>query len=311
MAVSRTLSGTAARLAARALLPALALLAAAAVGAHAQDTTAVRPAGTVRVADASRAESDTTRLGTARGLVTREEVWTARMRAWGIDNPDPAPRRPTSRADSLAWERARGAAARATGRRVVISLFDRRLWLIQGKDTLLSAPAAVGMGVVKVHGQEWDHSTPRGRRVVRAKETEPMWIPPDWHYLQAAARHRRPHAHLRPGRGVTLQDGRRLVVRDSVIVLVSADGGEETVGSERSLVFDDTQFIPPVGPVNRAIPDVLGRFKLDLGDGYLIHGTTESISIGFPSTHGCIRLDDADLAALFEATPPGTPVFIY
>lgn len=304
MAVYRPISGTAARLAARLLLPALAL-AAAAGGARAQDTMAVR------VADATAPEPDTTRLGTARGLVTREEVWMARMRAWGISDPDPAPRRPTSRADSLAWERAKGAAARATGRRVVISLFERRLWLVEGRDTLLSAPAAVGMGVVKVHGQEWDHSTPRGRRVVRAKETEPKWIPPDWHYLQAAARYRRPVVHLRPGRGVALRDGRRLVVRDSTIALVSPDGTQETVGSERSLVFDDTQFIPPVGTVNRAVPDVLGRFKLDLGDGYLIHGTNEGISIGFPSTHGCIRLDDADLAALFQATPVGTPVFIY
>lgn len=286
----------------RSLVPALAALLAAAAEAPAQQ----QPADTMRVAVA-----DTAQQGSRRGLVTREEVWTARMRAWGIEDPDPAPRRPTSRADSLAWERGKRAAWGSAGRRVVISLFDRRLWLMQGGDTLLSAPAAVGMGVVKVHGQEWDHSTPRGRRAVRFKETDPFWIPPDWHYIQAAARYRRPLVHLRPGPGHALLDGRRLVVRDSLVVMVSPGGGEETLGRERTLVFDGTQFVPPVGTVNRRVPEVLGRFKLDLGDGYLIHGTNESISIGFPSTHGCIRLGDEDLAALYEAVPVGTAVYIY
>lgn len=287
----------------------LALAAAALAVTSALPLTA--QADSARVPDGSLASADTARDRPTRGLVTRAEVWESRMRALGIESPDPAPRRPTSRADSVAWERARTAAARARGRRVVVSLFDRRIWVVEGKDTLLSAPVAVGMGKVRIHGQEWDHSTPRGRRVVRAKETEPVWTPPDWHYIQTA--HRRGHevAQLRRGRGVTLGDGRRLAVRDSSVVLVLPDGTTEVLGREQRLVFDDTQFIPPVGTVNRRVPDVLGDFKLDMGDGYLIHGTTEGISIGFPSTHGCIRVDDAELEQLYALVPVGTQVFIF
>ena len=267
-------------------------------------------ADSARVPGGALASADTARpRGT--GLVTRAEVWEARMRALGIDSPDPAPRRPTSRADSLAWERARTAAARHTGRRVEVSLFDRRLWVVEGRDTLLSAPVGVGMGVVRVHGEEWDHSTPRGRRVVRAKETEPLWVPPDWHYIQSARRNRREFAHLRPGRGVTLTDGRRLVARDSTLSLIAPDGTAEPVPAEHNLVFDNRQFIPPVGTVNRRIPEVLGAYKLDLGDGYLIHGTNDGLSIGFPSTHGCIRVDREELEQLYAMVPTGTPVFIY
>lgn len=247
-----------------------------------------------------------------RGLVTREEVWEHVMRQWGIEDPDPAPRRPTSRADSLAWERWRRAAAQDTRRRVVVSLFDRRLWLVEGRaDTLLSAPVAVGMGVVKVHGQTWDHSTPRGRRRVIGKEADPVWIPPDWHYIQQAAKDGRQAVQLRRGRGAALADGRRLVVRDSVVGVLDAEGAFEEVPPRRPIVFGDTLYIPPVGTLNRRIPHVLGRFKLDTGDGYLLHGTENSITIGFPSTHGCIRVPDAELEQLFAAVEVGTPVYIY
>src|SRR5687767_12225066 len=56
--------------------------------------------------------------GRPRGLVTRDELIEDRLRRMGVVDPDPAPRRPTSRADSLAWEGYRRAAARATGRRI-------------------------------------------------------------------------------------------------------------------------------------------------------------------------------------------------
>lgn len=259
------------------------------------------------------ARADTVRADTARpqGLVTREELWKETMRQWGIADPDPAPRHPTSRADSLAWKRARAAAARTRDRRVVISLFDRRLWLVEGTDTLLSAPAGVGMGTVKAYGRTWDFSTPRGRRTVQSRTEDPFWTPPDWHYAQVAGKYGYQLARLERGRGKVLADGKRLSVRGDTVGLVSAEGAWEAIPAERPLVFNDTLYIPPLGTVNRRIPDVLGKFRLDLGDGYLIHGTTEGSSIGFPSTHGCIRLGDADLAALFEQVKVRTPVFIY
>src|SRR5215218_822612 len=51
-----------------------------------------------------------------------------------------------SRGDSLAWARNRALAARATGFRLVVSLQDRHLWAIIGRDTVLSAPVAVAKG---------------------------------------------------------------------------------------------------------------------------------------------------------------------
>ncbi|REH39003.1 L,D-transpeptidase-like protein [Paraperlucidibaca baekdonensis] len=40
------------------------------------------------------------------------------------------------------------------------------------------------------------------------------------------------------------------------------------------------------------------------------HGTPDSEPMGTPRSHGCIRMRNADIVALFERTAVGTPVFI-
>lgn len=42
-----------------------------------------------------------------------------------------------------------------------------------------------------------------------------------------------------------------------------------------------------------------------------LHGTTPDQPIGEPASHGCIRLRDADLLAVFAVASPGTPVWIH
>jgi L,D-transpeptidase YcfS len=46
------------------------------------------------------------------------------------------------------------------------------------------------------------------------------------------------------------------------------------------------------------------------GGVYLLHGTNADFGIGMRVSSGCIRLRDSDIAALFAAVSPGTPVNI-
>jgi L,D-transpeptidase YbiS len=55
----------------------------------------------------------------------------------------------------------------------------------------------------------------------------------------------------------------------------------------------------------------LGAYALYLGDGYMIHGTLYQRYLGRPVTHGCIRLGDDDLEAIYQASPVGTPVLLF
>ena len=245
--------------------------------------------------------------GRPRGLVSREELIVDRLRQMGIESPDPAPRKPTDHADSLAWNRHRRAADAIEGRKIVVSVYDRRLWLIdENGDTLIDTRAGVGMGAVTApSGRVYDFSTPRGLRRVLLKEEEPLWNPPDWHFYSLGQRVRQ-----FPEGGLTLEDGRRVVRRGEWIGYLS--GGEFTpIPQAESLSFNGILYIPPFGTQNRKIPEVLGHYKLDTGGGIMIHGTNDPLAIGVPATHGCIRLDDEPLELLYGEVRVGTPVYIY
>lgn len=217
-----------------------------------------------------------------------------------------------SRADSLAWASARRSAARAHGLRVVVSIFDREVVVLSGEDTVRTAPAAVASGLTLAYaGHSWSFRTPRGRHRVLRKTTSPVWTPPDWAYAEVA---RDNGLRLRqlPARGsVRLKDGRKLTMRDGAAGLIVPGEGFSRLPVDEHIVFDNTLFIPPIGSRNRQVSGELGEYALDLGDGYMLHGTPDKESIGRAATHGCIRLHDDDIAWLFDHVPVGTPVYIY
>jgi hypothetical protein len=219
-----------------------------------------------------------------------------------------------SPADSLEWEMWRTRANMTSdGFRVVVSLFDRELHVVSGVDTLLTAPIAVASGTtLEYAGRRWTFRTPRGRRTVLRKVTNPVWSPPDWLYAEVAAAYGLKLARLDPQSSVKLHYGYRLTVRNGVVGVVVPDSREFVpLPVDEHIVFNSTLFIPPHGSGNRRVPGELGRFALDLGSGYLIHGTPDESSIGRAVTHGCIRLADGDITWMYQNVPPGTPVFIY
>ncbi|MBN2408778.1 MAG: L,D-transpeptidase [Candidatus Aminicenantes bacterium] len=56
---------------------------------------------------------------------------------------------------------------------------------------------------------------------------------------------------------------------------------------------------------------VLGDYALGFGDGYFIHGTLYTRLLGRSVTHGCIRVGDEDLKAVYRAASIGTRIYIY
>lgn len=69
--------------------------------------------------------------------------------------------------------------------------------------------------------------------------------------------------------------------------------------------------VPSATDPSRYERGVLGDYALSLGDGYLIHGTLYKRFLGLPVTHGCIRMNDEDLEAVYKTLPVGAKVFIY
>lgn len=69
--------------------------------------------------------------------------------------------------------------------------------------------------------------------------------------------------------------------------------------------------IPSPNDPSRFEYGVLGDYALSIGNGYLIHGTLYQRFLGLAVTHGCVRLNDADLEFIYNAMPIGAKVFIY
>lgn len=63
--------------------------------------------------------------------------------------------------------------------------------------------------------------------------------------------------------------------------------------------------VVPPGPGNPLVARWLGIY-----DGVGIHGTDDIGSLGTAASHGCIRMNPADVIALYPLVPMGTPVYI-
>lgn len=204
------------------------------------------------------------------------------------------------------------AAANDSSLRIIVSVARRTLWVVSGEsDTLLSAPVAVGSERSMTYaGQRWTFRTPRGVHRVVSKEENPVWIPPDWHYVEVARRERLALVWLHGDTTIALSDGSSLVMRDSRVRLARGSTYED-FGGEEEIVLGHALFVPPIGSPNRRVPGELGKYRLLLGGGIGIHGTPDTKSVGHAVTHGCMRLHDDDIAWLYEHIPVDTRVYVF
>lgn len=216
-----------------------------------------------------------------------------------------------SRKDSLRALAVAQLAARDGRLRILVSLSERRLRLMRGADTLLDAPVAIPKGTVFRSGsRRWAFLTPPGLRVVHAKTVDPVWKPPLWHYYEIGEQESLKVVTLRAGHPVRLKDGSLVQVRGARVGIVT-DGRYLPVPLDREIVYDSTLFVPPEGTLNRRVAGELGNFSLDIGDGYLIHGSRDEALVGAAVTHGCFRMRNADLEWLFGNTPLRTVVYVF
>jgi hypothetical protein len=199
---------------------------------------------------------------------------------------------------------------------IVVSIEDHRLWYRLGDSVLFSAPVATGTGMVlEKTGADahWRFETPRGRLSVVSKEIDPTWVAPDWHYVEQAQRLGLGVVRLRRGERISMADGSAITVVGSDVVKRSRDGRLQPLeaGEDRELVVDGNVVIPPFGTNQRKFKGVLGTRRLNIGDGYGLHGTNKPETVGQSVSHGCVRLRNGDIEQLYEMVPLGTPVFIY
>jgi len=143
---------------------------------------------------------------------------------------------------------------------LVINTIDNKFRLYQNKKLIREGSCSTGSYTRLTNAEgsrQWIFKTPRGRFSIQQKITAPLWVRPDWSFV------------------------------------------EEGVP------------IPPPNDESRYEYGVLGDYAMSLGDGYLIHGTIYKRLLGMPVTHGCVRLNDEDLEAIYDNMNIGSKVYIF
>jgi lipoprotein-anchoring transpeptidase ErfK/SrfK len=200
---------------------------------------------------------------------------------------------------------------------IVVSIEDHRLWYKLRDSVLFTTQVATGSGKVlesTASGSHWKFETPRGRLVVQGKDEAPAWVPPDWHYVEQARKRGLGIVRLARGQSIAASDGSELMVQGTDVVRRYADGRVVPLSDGKEgheIVAGGNIVIPPFGTSQRTYKAVLGTHRLELGDGYALHGTDNPASIGHSVSHGCVRLRNEDIDKLYSMVEVGTPVYIY
>ncbi|MBA2252240.1 MAG: L,D-transpeptidase [Nitrospirales bacterium] len=75
-----------------------------------------------------------------------------------------------------------------TGHYLVVDTAHNRLYVKRGKDTVLTAVASTGSGTIldkpDQPGSQWVFDTPRGGFAIQSRLTNPVWVKPDWAFLE-------------------------------------------------------------------------------------------------------------------------------
>jgi lipoprotein-anchoring transpeptidase ErfK/SrfK len=222
--------------------------------------------------------------------------------------------------------------AQDTGQIVVVSTAENRLYVRRAGKTIFQAVCSTGKGTTLADesGRSMIFNTPTGKfRIVR-KEENPLWVPPDWHFIEEASKKGKRVVRLDPGARIDVRtgdpaggeeavhswgprrsSGRVLTVRRNTVVEIGPGGAERELPPGEVIEVAGAIVIPPYGTPQRKFDKVLGKYRLNLGGGYGIHGTMYPNQLGRSVTHGCVRLGDADIEKLFAMANVGDQVLIY
>jgi hypothetical protein len=213
---------------------------------------------------------------------------------------------------SLTPAQVRHAADTNRSLRVIVSIARRTVWVLDSAgDTLRVAPVAVGSGrTLRADGHVWTFRTPVGIRKVISVESDPLWMRPDWAYVELGRQQRLRLEQVRVGEPRILAGGAQLILRGATIGILR-DSAFEAWPVEKDIVIGRALYVPPPGSPYRARAGVLGRYRLNLGSAIGFHGTNDEASVGKAVTHGCMRLHAEDVEWMYLNVPIGTPVFIY
>jgi lipoprotein-anchoring transpeptidase ErfK/SrfK len=216
---------------------------------------------------------------------------------------------------------------------IIVSTAENRLSVRRSGRTVFEAVCSTGKGTTMVvNGRTMVFDTPTGSFRIQSREENPVWVPPDWHFIEEARKKNLSVVRLNPGQAIDAetgdpvpearphglwswlsdrQPGRVLKIRQNTVVEVATDGSERELPQGEIIRAGKAIVVPPAGTRQRRFEKILGHFRLNIGNGYGIHGTLATRQLGQSASHGCVRLSDPDIEKLYGMAKVGDRVIIY
>ena len=185
---------------------------------------------------------------------------------------------------------------------ITVSTAENKVYARRNGELVFEGICSTGKNTVLHTGSETKvFRTPIGRFRIQEKETDPVWVPPDWHFVEEARD---------KGMGVVrLQRGQRL--GDLYVQGENVFSNGYPLPDGELIYRGGAIVIPPIGTRPRQFRGILGTHRLNLGDGYALHGTQATSLLGQNVSHGCVRLSNDDIARLYDMANVGDEVIIY
>jgi lipoprotein-anchoring transpeptidase ErfK/SrfK len=225
--------------------------------------------------------------------------------------------------------------AQDTNQTIIVSTVENRLAVRRAGRTVFQAVCSTGKGTtLEVGGRKMIFETPTGRFRILSKEENPVWVPPDWHFVEEARKKKLEVVRLRAGEAIDADSGapvpeepsrgvwsmlgagerprgRILKLKGSSVVEMAPDGSERPLPPGELIRAGKSIVVPPAGSPQRRFEKVLGHYRLNIGNGYALHGTLATGQLGRSVSHGCVRLSDPDIERLYNMAQVGDQVIIY
>ncbi len=221
-----------------------------------------------------------------------------------------------------------------TGQTIIISTAENHLYVRRNGQTVLDTVVSTGKGTkLAVDGRTMVFETPIGKFHIKQKEENPQWVPPDWHYVEESRKNGMGVVRLNPGQTIDAATGQPVSKRDPGVwswlgsdssngprrtlsvrgdtVIETENGVERELPPGKTIVAGGSIVVPPINTKQRHYDKVLGKYRLNLGDGYAIHGTDQPSKLGQSVSHGCVRVGEADIERLYQISNVGDSVIIY
>ncbi len=220
-----------------------------------------------------------------------------------------------------------------TNQVITVSIAENKVYMRRDGEVVFEAVCSTGSGTKLVdQGRTMVFNTPVGRFKILSKEENPMWVPPDWHYVEEAQKKGARTVKLGYGQAIDADTGapaspkagggvwswlgdssgsqRVMKVKNNTVV-IEENGRERELPHGEIIYAGGAVVIPPVGTPQRRFDKVLGTHRLNLGDGYALHGTQQVAQLGRSVSHGCVRLRNEDIERLHAMANVGDEVVIY